>query len=151
MDIKKVIFDGEAVQHTVNNLDDSVITTNFCQVVGDMEQDMLTTASLNYNPLLGASWGYYVNSGDYKLEEEANSIVAYVLVAGVHKKDIKAYTEGMVLSVTTSKPGWNGNVAVEIDLAAYKVEIVEPKVKLSNGVLRIEFPKIDEKVELEIK
>jgi HSP20 family molecular chaperone IbpA len=122
--------------------------TAFCQVVPD-DEDILT--SMSYDTSTGASWGYFINSGDYKLEYENDSVVAYILVAGVSKKNVKAFMEGKLLSVTTDKPGWNGNVNVEIDLTAYRVNEKDPSIKLANGVLRIEFSKVDEKVNLEIK
>lgn len=105
----------------------------------------------NWNPFTGSSWNYYVNSGDYKLENLENSVVAYILVAGLKSEDIKAYTEDKKLIVTTEKPGWNGVVNINIDLTFHKINMSEPSIKLDNGVLRIEFPKTDEKVHLKIK
>ena len=106
---------------------------------------------INWYPETGTSWMYYVNTGDYKLEDHGESIVADILVAGVSKKDIEAYVEDKILKVTSSKPGWNGNVNVTIDLTSHKVSTKNLKIKLSNGVLRVEFPKVDEKIKLEIK
>lgn len=107
--------------------------------------------SISYNPLTGSSWTYYVNSGDYKINSEDNLIVAYILVAGVDMEDIKASTEDKILTVTTEKPGWNGTVDIKLDLSFYKVDMEKAKVRLKDGVLRIEFPKIDEKINLKIK
>ena len=130
-----IIYDGEHI--------------NFCQVLLD-ENEQIST-SMSYNAEEGTSWTYYVNSGDYKLNSEDNLIVAYILVAGVDKEEIKASIEDKVLTVTTEKPGWNGVVNVNLDLSGYKVDATKPKIKLKEGVLRIEFPKVDEKIELKIK
>lgn len=106
---------------------------------------------INWYPQYGMSWGYYVNSGDYKIEYEDNKIIVDVLVAGLDKKDIEASLENESLKVTSSKPGWNGNVNVDINLSSYKVDFKKVTVKLINGVLRVEFNKKDEKIKLKIE
>lgn len=106
---------------------------------------------LNWFPEYGTSWYWYVNSGDYKIEQHNDKVVVDVLVAGLSKEDIEAYLEDSVLKVKSSKPGWNGNLNLELSLSSYKVDTDKMTVKLVNGVLRVEFNMKDEKIKLKIE
>ena len=76
---------------------------------------------------------YYINSSDYKIEDHEDSVVVNVLVAGVDKKDIKASLEDAVLTVQTEEKGWNGTLNAQINLYGYKIDLENPKIKLSNN------------------
>jgi len=136
---KLLLFDGDIPTGYYMDID-----------MDNISYPSLTTAG-TWDLSTGSSWSYFVNSGDYKIEDHKDSLAVHILVAGVSKKDIKAYMEGPILTVHTDEIGWNGSVNVTIDLQFYKVDTKNPKIKLSNGVLRVEFPKIDEKINLEIK
>lgn len=115
--------------------------------------DSTTTPNFNPNwfPEYGSSWYWYVNSGDYKIEQHDDKIIVDVLVAGLSKEDIEASLEDSILKVKSSKPGWNGNLNLNIPLDSYKIDLEKVAVKLVNGVLRVEFNVKDEKIKLKIE
>ncbi len=110
-----------------------------------------TLDTWSWDPIGGTSWYYYINTGDYKIEQREGELVIFVLAAGLQNEDIRAHIENGELHVDSTKPGWNGPLHVVLNLMFYKINIESPQAELRNGVLKVSFPTKDEKKKLEIK
>lgn len=116
-------------------------------LLAQLMNNMTTTS---WDSSTGSSWYYYVNTGDYKLENWGDNVRLTILTAGLTKEDIEASLEDTRILVTSSKPGWNGALYVDLDLRNYNIDMKDPTVEMANGVLTIDFPRI-EKRKLEIR
>ena len=131
------------------------LNINYCKTLGDSFSNDIDTsittssaASIDWDVLWdwnkGSSIYYYVSSPNYKIIEKDDLFEVHILAAGFSKGDIKASVEDEVLTVTTDKPGWNGNLLESIPLSTYNLDIKKTgEASLVNGILVVKFIKLN--------
>lgn len=92
----------------------------------------------------------YSFSNDTKINYTDKELNIEVLVAGVNKEDVEAYVKKNLLTVEMKEISWNGSKKIDIDLSVYEIDVNKHKVSIVNGVLRLSFPRKDEKLKLKI-